>query len=63
MENKKSDLQAQMTQNGDNYDKLATLQSDFEATDQQLDEKNGSVGLPEPVCRLAIFNRRGLCQC
>lgn len=39
LENKKSDLQAQMTQNGDNYDKLATLQSDFEATDQQLDEK------------------------
>lgn len=39
LEKKKADLQAQMTQNGDNYDKLATLQTDFEATDHQLDEK------------------------
>jgi ATPase components of ABC transporters with duplicated ATPase domains len=39
LEKKKADLQAKMNQNGDNYDKLATLQSDFEATDKELDEK------------------------
>lgn len=39
LENKKADLQSKMTQNGDNYDKLATLQADFEATDKKLDEK------------------------
>ncbi|MTV81195.1 ABC-F family ATP-binding cassette domain-containing protein [Secundilactobacillus folii] len=39
LENKKSDLQSQMNQNGDNYDKLATLQAEFEATDHELDEK------------------------
>lgn len=39
LETKKADLESQMTQNGDNYDKLASLQSDFEETDQALDEK------------------------
>lgn len=39
LETKKTDLESQMTQNGDNYDKLASLQSDFEETDQALDEK------------------------
>ena len=28
-----------MNQNGDNYDKLASLQADFEATDKKLDDK------------------------
>ncbi|MFC6253405.1 ABC-F family ATP-binding cassette domain-containing protein [Secundilactobacillus hailunensis] len=39
LEKKKADLQSQMTKNGDNYDKLATLQADFETTDHQLDQK------------------------
>ncbi len=39
LETKKADLESQMTQNGDNYDKLASLQSDFEETDQALDDK------------------------
>lgn len=39
LENKKSDLEAQMADNGDNYGKLATLQADVDATDQALDEK------------------------
>ncbi|GAX01949.1 ABC-F family ATP-binding cassette domain-containing protein [Secundilactobacillus silagei] len=39
LEKKKADLQSQMTKNGNNYDKLATLQADFETTDHQLDQK------------------------
>ncbi len=39
LETKKADLESQMTQNGDNYDKLASLQTDFEATDKELDDK------------------------
>lgn len=39
LEAKKQNLQTEMNQNGDNYDKLATLQADFETTDHALDEK------------------------
>ena len=39
LETKKSDLESQMAQNGDNYDKLSVLQSDLETVDQQLDDK------------------------
>lgn len=39
LEQRKQDIQGQMQENGDQYDKLAKLQAELESLDQQIDDK------------------------
>lgn len=39
LEQRKQDVQGQMQENGDQYDKLAKLQAELESLDQQIDDK------------------------
>jgi ATP-binding cassette subfamily F protein uup len=39
LEQRKQDVQSQMQENGDQYDKLAKLQAELESLDQQIDDK------------------------
>lgn len=39
LEQQKQDIQGQMQENGDQYDKLAKLQAELESLDQQIDDK------------------------